>query len=292
MTLPAIGILCVAALGSNLLGDQRKIALLLVSIIALYALQGTDLQAVLPTATLLLIVGVWWIVTPLGASGDHKLMALLAGIACLAAMLDGLSKAPFAAILALPPMIALGVGVVGLGAAIPKEDEVARRRIALAFVVLIVTLFVVLKLPALHDALANALTQPLSLDWQWLGFSYIAFRLLHVLLDFRSGRLSSATLPLTDFALYVIFFPAITAGPIDRAEHFSSELARGRADGATIADGCFRLGVGLFKKFVLADTLASIALSPQLAAQTRSGAPLSLWIMLYAYAFRLFFDFS
>ncbi len=286
MTLPAIGILCLAALASNLLRDllrgQRKIALLLLSVVALYALQPSGLEVALPTATLLLIVGVWWLVTPASTADDHKLLALLGGIACLAALPGSLRT--------LPPMVALGVGVVGLGAAIPKDDEQTRRRLALAFVGLIVALFVILKLPALHDALAGALPTSIPLDWQWLGFSYIAFRLMHVLLDFRNGRLQP--LALWVFALYVIFFPGIPAGPIDRVEHFTRELARDPADGEMVASGLFRLGVGLFKKFVLADTLAYVALSPQLAAQTRPGMPLPLWIMLYAYAFRLFFDFA
>jgi D-alanyl-lipoteichoic acid acyltransferase DltB (MBOAT superfamily) len=46
----------------------------------------------------------------------------------------------------------------------------------------------------------------------------------------------------------------------------------------------------LFKKFVLADSLAMIALSPQNSAQTSS--TLWLWVLLYAYGLRLYFDFS
>src|SRR5258708_4297314 len=207
MTLTVIGILCLATLASNLLGNQRKIALLLMSVIALYALQPRGLEVALPTATLLLVVGVWWLVTPGSTSDDHKLLALMAGIACIAVMLGGLNNTPSAAFLPLPPMIALGVGVMGLGALLPEEDEQARRRVALVFVGLIVALFVMLKLPILHDSLTGALNpalpQPIPLDWQWLGFPYVAFRLLHVLLDFRSGRLPR--LSLGDFALYVIF---------------------------------------------------------------------------------------
>jgi alginate O-acetyltransferase complex protein AlgI len=51
-----------------------------------------------------------------------------------------------------------------------------------------------------------------------------------------------------------------------------------------------RLAVGIFKKFAVADTLALVALSAQNAAQAHS--TFWLWILLYAYAGRIYFDFS
>ncbi len=61
-----------------------------------------------------------------------------------------------------------------------------------------------------------------SISLAWLGFSYVAFRLLHTLLDRKAGRLSAV--PLADYVNYVIFFPAFTAGPIDRLERFIHDL--------------------------------------------------------------------
>jgi alginate O-acetyltransferase complex protein AlgI len=48
--------------------------------------------------------------------------------------------------------------------------------------------------------------------------------------------------------------------------------------------------IGTFKKFVVADSLAMIALNPQLIPQVNS--TLWLWILLYAYSLRIYFDFS
>jgi alginate O-acetyltransferase complex protein AlgI len=48
--------------------------------------------------------------------------------------------------------------------------------------------------------------------------------------------------------------------------------------------------LGLFKKFVIADALALIALNDTLATQVHS--PGWMWIHLYAYAFQIYFDFS
>ncbi|MCC7449553.1 MAG: MBOAT family protein, partial [Anaerolineae bacterium] len=50
---------------------------------------------------------------------------------------------------------------------------------------------------------------------------------------------------------------------------------------------------GLFKKFVIADTLARMALSPLLVNQMSAAtSPVSVWLMLYAFTFQIYFDFS
>ena len=51
-----------------------------------------------------------------------------------------------------------------------------------------------------------------------------------------------------------------------------------------------RIVVGIGKKFVIADSLAYMALNAAKADQATSTA--GLWVLLYAYAFRLYFDFS
>ncbi len=48
--------------------------------------------------------------------------------------------------------------------------------------------------------------------------------------------------------------------------------------------------LGLFKKFVIADSLALVALNANNAIQVRTSN--WAWVLLYAYAFQIFFDFS
>ncbi|MGH2582092.1 MAG: MBOAT family O-acyltransferase [Anaerolineales bacterium] len=128
-----------------------------------------------------------------------------------------------------------------------------------------------------------------SLDFGWLGFSYISFRLVHVLRDRVAGRLSS--IGLRDFVTYIVFFPALTAGPIERVERFVPQLAPQFVLewGALLAAGK-RLLAGLFMKFVLADALAFFALNPVNVYQVNSTA--WSWVLLVAYSFRIFFDFA
>jgi alginate O-acetyltransferase complex protein AlgI len=126
-------------------------------------------------------------------------------------------------------------------------------------------------------------------DLSWLGFSYLALRLIHALRDHQAGRLPEYSL--MEFVIYVIFFPAFTAGPIDRSQHFIQELrAQTRIDFKRMAWGGQRILIGVFKKFVIADSLALISLNSQNAPQTTS--TFWTWILLYAFALRIYFDFS
>jgi D-alanyl-lipoteichoic acid acyltransferase DltB (MBOAT superfamily) len=168
--------------------------------------------------------------------------------------------------------------------------------LAWAAFALILLVFIITKSPHLLSITLDALSRaPLSVDtsreipFGWLGYSYVAFRLLHTLRDHQKGRLPR--LGLGEYMNYVIFFPAFTAGPIDRAERFVSDLrsplALSSEDWVAAAT---RLLVGLFKKIVLADMLAVIAFNDLLVQYVRR--PGWMWLFLYAYAFRIFLDFS
>ena len=110
---------------------------------------------------------------------------------------------------------------------------------------------------------AQDVTLASAADLSWLGFSYVAFRLIHMLRERQMGKLPA--LSLREHMTYVIFFPALTAGPIDRAERFVKDL---RALPETplftaprLVEGLTRIAVGLFKKFVIGDSLALFALN-------------------------------
>jgi D-alanyl-lipoteichoic acid acyltransferase DltB (MBOAT superfamily) len=96
---------------------------------------------------------------------------------------------------------------------------------------------------------------------------------------------------LAEYVVYVIFFPAVSAGPIDRIERFLTDLrAPSRLLANDLGEAGQRLILGLFKKFVVADTLALVALNATNALQVQTSA--WAWVLLYAYAFQIYFDFS
>lgn len=161
----------------------------------------------------------------------------------------------------------------------------------------ILGVLIVLKAPALALR-ANGFLRGLSgqdaalaspLDIGWLGFSYIAFRLVHALRDRLAGRLPAVSL--RDFVTYIIFFPALTAGPIERIERFAPQLEKSfQLDNDALLAAGRRLFAGLFLKFVLADALAIFALNATNAQQTQTSG--WMWALLFAYSFRIFFDFA
>lgn len=129
-------------------------------------------------------------------------------------------------------------------------------------------------------------TQNISLTW--LGFSYIAFRLIHTLRDFQNKRLEPTDV--RTFFNYVIFLPALTAGPIDRLQNFKDELNRNSLFVEDAYKGGIRLVLGMAKKFVIADTLVIFSINQTNVLLVKS--PIWLWIMLFAFALLIFFDFS
>jgi D-alanyl-lipoteichoic acid acyltransferase DltB (MBOAT superfamily) len=164
--------------------------------------------------------------------------------------------------------------------------------------ILLLGIFLILKIPALTLCLSSSLRGLVgqsvetasAFDIRWLGFSYVAFRLIHTIRDKQAGRLPSVTL--SEYITYIIFFPAFTAGPIDKIERFIKDL-RQPFEGLNqekFFEAGQRLLIGLFKKFVIADTLALIALNDVNATQVNSAG--WMWILVYAYAFQIYFDFS
>jgi D-alanyl-lipoteichoic acid acyltransferase DltB (MBOAT superfamily) len=161
----------------------------------------------------------------------------------------------------------------------------------------LIAIFVILKFPWLNNQVALFLIssrgQPVAVgvptSITWLGYSYIAFRLLHTIRDRQAGVLPEVGL--AEYINYVIFFPSFTAGPIDRLERFIQDL---RSPLPTKNEDLLyagqRLTAGLFKKFFLADLLALVSITDVSVGQTLSGG--WLWLILCAYSFRVYFDFS
>src|SRR5690606_11628765 len=121
----------------------------------------------------------------------------------------------------------------------------------------------------LRTGTGQDIAQAAAIDLNWLGFSYVAFRLIHTVRDRQSGLLP--TLSLQEYVSYVVFFPSFIAGPIDRAERFTEDFRKLTENinfQAHYVEGFTRIGMGIFKKFVIADSLAQgMALDPTNATQ-------------------------
>ena len=123
-----------------------------------------------------------------------------------------------------------------------------------------------------------------------VGYSFYAFAAASYLIDVHTNRLPAAANP-GHLALYVAWFPKIFAGPIERAPGFLPQIpARLHTDPAMLVAGLQLIGWGLFKKVVIADTLAPLVdRSFGIAA---FAPPAELLMAVYFFAFQIYCDFS
>ena len=312
-----LAVLAAFAYAALLPARTRGWALLLISLIAIYWLQSPlpirFSDYIFPTATIILSVVVWWLVRPtpegdgrFSITREDKFTLLLLIVVIVGMAFNRFLPADVRLTASRPPnpsvvaLILMGLGLAG-GGLTYLEKRLTEKRLIPFGIALIVLLFILLKTEPLAAAISGwwraAAGQDVSLasiaDLSWLGFSYIAFRLIHTLRDHQTGILPP--LSLREFMTYIIFFPAFIAGPIDRAERFAADLRAlpelAGLDAARMGEGFGRIAVGLFKKLVVADSLAlGLSLSPANAGQI-SSTP-GAWLLLYGYAFRLYFDFS
>jgi alginate O-acetyltransferase complex protein AlgI len=123
-----------------------------------------------------------------------------------------------------------------------------------------------------------------------VGISFYTFQSLSYSIDVYRGR-QEATRSALDLALYVSFFPQLVAGPIVRAGQLLPQLRGARFTTALdVEEGLMRIGVGLVKKVVLADTLA-MYVDMVFEAPGLYGGP-EVVLALYAFSFQAYFDFS
>jgi membrane protein involved in D-alanine export len=122
-----------------------------------------------------------------------------------------------------------------------------------------------------------------------LGFSYITFRVLDVILSIYDGVIKKLTVK-TWFA-FTFFFPVISSGPIDRYRRFEKDFEKPRTRAEFLDDldaAIARVFQGFLYKFIIAMLIHVKGIEP-LAHQ--SGALARVGYM-YAYTFYLFFDFA
>jgi alginate O-acetyltransferase complex protein AlgI len=89
-----------------------------------------------------------------------------------------------------------------------------------------------------------------------IGLSFHTFQAMSYTIEVYRGRHAAERNP-GIFALYVMFFPQLVAGPIERPQNLLHQFyERHEFEYDRVADGLRRMGWGLFMKVVIADRLA------------------------------------
>ncbi|WP_331712952.1 MBOAT family O-acyltransferase [Legionella waltersii] len=126
-----------------------------------------------------------------------------------------------------------------------------------------------------------------------LGISFFTFTQIAFLTDRYQKKINSPDL--TKYGLFITFFPHLMAGPIlhhkEIMPQFENKL-RKLFSWENLAIGLSIFSIGLFKKTILADSLAPYANSIFGAASQGQITSIEAWLGSISYSFQLYFDFS
>lgn len=178
------------------------------------------------------------------------------------------------------------------------EDQRRRKRLLAASLICNLGLLGVFKY--FHFFLGNLVALGETFGWDLntgtlqiilpVGISFYTFQTLSYTIDVYRRRLKP-TRNLIDYMTFVSFFPQLVAGPIERAANLLPQFQRQRFFHIErMQFGFHRILWGLFKKVVIADTVAGFVNSTYSDVATASGA--ELVIATFLFAFQIYCDFS
>jgi alginate O-acetyltransferase complex protein AlgI len=124
-----------------------------------------------------------------------------------------------------------------------------------------------------------------------LGISFYTLKALSYTIEVYRGNLSP-TQSWVNYALFVSFFPQLSAGPIERASRMlpAIETPR-RLSGEQFETGLALILIGLVKKLVIADVAASLV-DPTVFTSPLFHSGGDVLIAMYLFAVQLYADFS
>jgi D-alanyl-lipoteichoic acid acyltransferase DltB (MBOAT superfamily) len=138
------------------------------------------------------------------------------------------------------------------------------------------------------------------LDWNYpigvlaiilpIGLSFHTFQSLSYVIEVYRGR-QKPEKRFGIYALYVMFYPQLVAGPIERPQNLLHQFDEShRFDYNQVTSGLRLMTWGLFKKMVIADRLARYV-NPVYAAPQEFSA-LQLIVATFFFAYQIYCDFS
>ena len=204
----------------------------------------------------------------------------------------------------IPAYIAiLGVTIVidylaGRYMEIPGLSRVRRKAILGISIVYTCMVLFVFKYFDFFNQNAEAIAQ--WLDWNYpvaafkiilpIGLSFHTFQSLSYVIEVYRGN-QKAERHFGIYALYVMFYPQLVAGPIERPQNLLHQFYEKHAfDYNRVTDGLKLMLWGLFKKVVIADRLAIAVNQVYGNPQEYTGWPLMVATVFFA--FQIYCDFS
>jgi alginate O-acetyltransferase complex protein AlgI len=123
-----------------------------------------------------------------------------------------------------------------------------------------------------------------------IGLSFHTFQSLSYVVEVYRGK-QRAERDFIVYATYVMFFPQLVAGPIERPQNLLHQFRESHEfDYANVTSGLKRMAWGFFKKLVVADRLALYVNDVYAAPRGHNG--LQLTIATFFFAYQIYCDFS
>ena len=123
----------------------------------------------------------------------------------------------------------------------------------------------------------------------FIGISYMSFKTIQIMLEISDGLIKEK-ISIKDYLQFFLFFPTVSAGPIDRSRRFLKEIneVMSRKEYLELAgNGVYRIVLGLLYKVVL-----STYVYQMLLALNNTGTVVYSIKYMYLYTLYLFFDFA
>lgn len=121
-----------------------------------------------------------------------------------------------------------------------------------------------------------------------IGISFYTFQTMSYTIDVYRGNVK-AERNFINFAAYVTLFPQLVAGPIVRYETVAAELKERTVSFQRFSRGAVRFCIGLGKKVLLANSLASLV---KFYDSATGHTVLMAWAAAIAIPLQIYFDFS
>ena len=123
----------------------------------------------------------------------------------------------------------------------------------------------------------------------FIGISYMSFKTIQIMLEISDGLIKEK-INIKDYLQFLLFFPTVSAGPIDRSRRFLKEIneVMPRKEYLELAgDGIYRIVLGLLYKVVLSTYVYQMLLT-----LNNTGTVVYSIKYMYLYTLYLFFDFA
>ena len=124
-----------------------------------------------------------------------------------------------------------------------------------------------------------------------IGISFYTFQKISYSVDIYK-KVKPPLQKLTDYALYIMLFPQLIAGPIVRYKEIAEQITKRVHDNHhEKLIGVFRFSIGLAKKMLIANVVGKEA-DAIFALNSIDISSTQAWIGIICYTFQIYFDFS